>query len=89
MQDRRNVDFISVDPIPSGVLLELKAGALEEVANPVVITNQTGTVICANPTFEQLTGCINAEICGTWRRMMDPVYSASKFLQEAGDVPTR
>jgi len=52
MQNKRNVDVIWVDSSPPGFLLDLKAAALEEMANPVVITNQTGTVICANPAFE-------------------------------------
>ena len=55
MQNKRNVDFISVDPSPPEVFLESKAAALEEKANPVVITNQTGMVISANSAFEQLT----------------------------------
>jgi hypothetical protein len=72
MQNQRNVDFISVDPSPPGVLLESKAAAVEEMANPVVITDHTGTFICAISASEQLTGRIYAEIGVARRRMIDP-----------------
>ena len=47
------------------------SGAIEQVAESVVITDPNGRVVYANPAFEQMTGFSRAEILGQIARLQE------------------
>jgi PAS domain-containing protein len=56
VQNEQNVALFPAKPSRARDLIDLQTAVLEPTANAVVITDQTGTVICVNSAFAQLTG---------------------------------
>ncbi|HKO04931.1 MAG TPA: PAS domain S-box protein [Candidatus Acidoferrales bacterium] len=55
---------------PVEELFELQVAALGVAANPVVITDRTGTILWVNPAFEALTGYTRQEAVGQSTRLL-------------------
>ena len=64
MHKKHDVSNMPIELDPGGGLVGLQVAALEAMANAVMITNLTGTVIWVNSAFEQLTGYTPASIVG-------------------------
>ena len=62
--------------------VELQAVALEAMANGVVITNQTGTIVWVNFAFEHLTGYTAAEIVGQSTRVLKSGQHSRAIYEE-------
>lgn len=62
--------------------LRLKAGALETVANGIVITNREGVIEWVNPAFTRLTGYTAAESVGRTPQVLKSGRHGASFYAE-------
>jgi len=82
VQNRRSLDFSTVDLSRNEAHLELRAAAVEATANAVMITDLNGTVVWVNPAFERLTGYTEAEIVGQSTRVLKSGQNPRMLYEE-------